>query len=61
MSNNSSSTGSLGNIIQPRSKNLSLNLPSRQFVTVPPNLTSKIFIIPATSAPNWGYYFFISK
>ena len=57
MSNNSSSTASLGNIIQPRSNNLGLNLPSRQSITVPPNLRSEIIIIPATSAPNWGSYF----
>ena len=53
MSNNSSSTASLGNIIQPRNSNLGLNLPYRQSVTVPPNLRSEIILIPATSQPNW--------
>ena len=57
MSNNSSSTASLENIIQPRNDTLGLNLSSKQAVTVPPNLRSKVIIIPSTSAPNWGSYF----
>ena len=57
MSNNSSSTASLGNIIQPRNNALGLNLSSRQAVTAPPNLKSEIIIMHSTSAPNWGSYF----
>ena len=56
MSNNSSSTASLGNIIQPRNSTLDLNLPSKQSVSVPPNLRSEQITIPATSQPNWGSY-----
>ena len=57
MSNNSTSTASLRNIIQPRNNTLGLNLSSRQAQTVPPNQKSEIIIIPSTSAPNWGSYF----
>ena len=57
MSSNSSSTAHLGNIVQARNTSLGLNLPSRQAVTVPPNLRSEVVIIPSTSTPNWGSYF----
>ena len=57
MSNNNSSTASLGNIIQPRSSNLSLNLTSRQSITVPPNLPSEIILIPSKSQSNFKSYF----
>ena len=55
--NNSSSTASLGNIIQPRNSTLGLNLPSKQSVLVPPNLRSEINLIPSTSQANFGSYF----
>ena len=54
MSNNSSSTDNLSNLIQSRNTSLGLNLPSRQSITVPPNLKSEVVIIPSTSAPNFG-------
>ena len=57
MSNNSSSTAHLGNIIQKRDTSLGLNLPSTQSITVPINLRSEVVIIPSTSQPNWGSYF----
>ena len=57
MSNISSSTATLGNIIQPRNNTLGLNLTSKQAITVLPNLRSEISIIPSTSQPNWGSYF----
>ena len=57
MANNSSSTASLGNVLQPRNNTLGLNLSSRQAVTVPPNLQSKVIIIPSTRVLNWGFYF----
>ena len=57
MSNNSSSTAHLSNLIQARNTNLGLNLPTRQAVTVPPNLRSEFVIIPSTSSPSWGSYF----
>ena len=57
MSNNSSSTDNLSNLIQSRNTSLGLNLPSRQAITVPSNLKSEVVIIPSTSAPNFGSYF----
>ena len=57
MSNNSSSTAHLGNILQARNNSLGLNLPQRQAVTVPTNLKSEFVIIPSTSTPAWGSYF----
>ena len=57
MSNNSSSTDHLNNLIQSRNTSLGLNLPSRQAITVPSNLKSEVVIIPSTSAPNFGSYF----
>ena len=57
MSNYSSSTASLGNIIKPRNNTLGFNLSSKQAVTVPANLRIEIIIIPSTSAPNWGSSF----
>ena len=57
MSNNSSSTSHLGNILQARNNSLGLNLPQKQAFTVPANLKSEVVIIPSTSSPNWGSYF----
>ena len=57
MSNNSSSTDHLSNLIQSRNTSLGLNLPSRQAITVPSNLKSEVVLIPATSQPNFGSYF----
>ena len=45
MSNNSLSIASLENIIQPRSNNLGLNVPSRQSFTVQLNLKIEKVII----------------
>ena len=57
MSNNSSSTSHLGNILQARNNSLGLNLPQKQAFTVPANLKSEFVIIPSTSSPAWGSYF----
>ena len=57
MSNNSSSTSHLGNILQARNNSLGLNLPQKQAFTVPANLRSEVVIIPSTSSPAWGSYF----
>ena len=57
MSNNSSSTSNLGNVLQSRNTSLGLNLPNMQSITVPSNLKSEVVIIPSTSQPNWGSYF----
>ena len=57
MSNNSSSTSHLGNILQARNNSLGLNLPQKQAFTVPSNLRSEVVIIPSTSSPAWGSYF----
>ena len=54
MSNNSSSTSHLGNILQARNNSLGLNLPQKQAFTVPSNLRSEFVIIPSTSSPSWG-------
>ena len=52
MSNNSSSTSNLGNVLQARNTSLGLNLPNMQSITVPTNLKSEVVIIPSTSQPN---------
>ena len=57
MSNNSSSTSHLGNILQARNNSLGLNLPQKQAFTVPANLRSEVVINPSTSSPAWGSYF----
>ena len=58
MSNNSTDTNQLTNIIKPRNKRLGLNLSDVQSnLAAPPNLKSEIVIIPSTSQPNWGSYF----
>ena len=56
MSNNSSSTSNLGNVLQSRNTSLGLNLPNMQSITVPTNIKSEFVIIPSTSQPNWGSY-----
>ena len=61
MSNNSTDTNQLANVIKSRSKALGLNLSATQSsMTAPPNLSSEIVIISSTSQPNWDRILFLT-
>ena len=55
----SSNPDHLTNLVQPRNQSMGLNLSAKRAVKVYLNLKSEFIIIPSTSQPQFGSYFFL--